>query len=89
MCNEMKKFRKELDKRGIAWEDKSDEMIDRVHFYNRDQKWSVINGLGTYGGYLFDFQHNQDLLEIMQINSNEEPIGFLTAKQAIKIIIGD
>lgn len=58
IVDEMKKFRELLDKNGIEWVDDSEEERDdvwicRTHSKNHD-RWSVINGIGTYGGYDLD-----------------------------------
>lgn len=91
MVEEMIKFRKMLDDRGIEWEDKSDSesqlyRIDRTHFWYRNYHYSVINGYGTYGGSL-NIIKNKGLLEVMSNAINEgEPVGWLTAEEAIKLV---
>lgn len=89
MVTEMIKFRDLLDQNNIKWNDKSDEgFIDRTHFYYRGYFFSIINGYGTYGGCNF-YGNNEGLLEFMSncINGGE-PIGHLTADEAIKIVLG-
>ena len=54
MTAQMKKLRALLDAENIEWEDKSDNgiyPICRTHFLYNGQRWSVIHGYGTYGGY--------------------------------------
>lgn len=92
MVDEMIKFRNLLDKNNIKWIDKSDEgFIDRTHFNHRNYFFSVVNGFGTYGGInvLNGHDHNAGLLELMSncVNGGE-PIGSLTADEAIKIVLG-
>lgn len=90
----MTKLRKLLTEQGIEWHDASatlelDIQIDRTHFDYRDYFWSVINGFGTYGGY-DHYQTNKGLLELVSNAVNGgEPVGFLTAEQAIKLILED
>lgn len=83
MVYEMRKLRTELDRRGIAWWDESDDDITRTVFEHNGTRWSVINGLGTYGGWRRDFG-NQGLLEIW--DGKEDEVGFLTADDALQII---
>lgn len=93
MTKEMIKFRKLLDANGIEWHDASDPAddplrIDRTHFeYNRFH-YSVIHGYGTYGGYSFFRDKDEELLELMS-NSVDggNPVGWLTADEAIQIIL--
>lgn len=93
MVEEMIKFRKLLDDRGIKWEDKSDPeiqlyRIDRTHFWYRNYHYSVINGYGTYGGILYpDDRGNCGLLEVMSNAINDgEPEGWLTAEGVMKLV---
>lgn len=58
--------------------------IDRTHFTYRNSCYSVINGFGTYGGYLSSPDDNQGLLELMI--DDVEPIGYLTADEVISIV---
>ena len=55
VVEEMKKFRELLDQNGIEWIDDSEEERDDVWICRTKSKnhdrWSVINGIGTYGGY--------------------------------------
>ena len=90
MCNEMIKLRQMLNDRGIKWEDASTVYyqfkfyIHRTHFTFNGIDYSVINGSGTYGGYI-SFGHNEGLLELMggEINGGY-PVGWLTAEQVLK-----
>ena len=93
ICEEMIKFRKYLDDKGIEWKDKSTEdffddikydyTIHRTHFYHNGNLVSVINGQGTYGGVDFD-GNNRGLLEVMI--GDDEPEGYLSCEQAIEYI---
>ena len=90
MVDEMIKFRNLLDKNDIEWIDKSDEgFIYRTHFNHRNYFFSVVNGLGTYGGLNVLNGHNAGLLELMSncVNGGE-PIGPLTADEAFEIVLG-
>lgn len=93
MVEEMIKFRKMLDDRGIEWVDKSDPesqlyRIDRTHFWYRNYHYSVINGYGTYGGNLYPNNGNGGLLEVMSNAINDgEPEGWLTAEDVMKLVI--
>lgn len=93
VCEEMKKLRTWLDKQGIQWEDKSESFtrieadtgkpcyMCRTHFCLNGCFYSVINGIGSYGG--IDYEgNNHGLLEVMSdaINGGT-PIGGLTFKE--------
>lgn len=94
ICGQMKKLRRILDGKKIAWEDKTEEMSDmvkiaRTHFEFKGVKVSVINGFGTYGGWAGangaqKEEDNEGLLEVMV--SGSEPCGWLTAVEAIRFI---
>lgn len=83
MPDEMIKLRKELDKLGIPWEDRSEVWggrlnIYRTRFYIGGNLWSVISGSGTYG-------HEVGALELMSSAVNGgEPVGWLSAEDAIE-----
>lgn len=64
-----------------------DTTIYRTHFDANGSQYSVISGFGTYGG--FDPVENKDygLLECM-IDDND-PKGWLTADDIIKLINGE
>lgn len=89
MPEEMTKLRNALDARKIYWIDKSDTYerefpfldmcIYRTWFLYNGNHYSVISGLGTYGG-------QWGLLELM-INDNE-PKGSLTAEGVLTIMDG-
>ena len=87
VCEEMKKFMKLLDERGIQYHDVS-EAFDEERFIFRvhadDKSFSCINGFGTYGGFLYNPKENPGLLELWI--EHQEPIGYLTAEEAIKEI---
>lgn len=96
MVEEMTKLRKLLTEHGIEWHDSSTPpeytiQIDRTHFDYKGFNWSVINGFGSYGGIgIFRDKKNMGLLELMSAAVNDgEPIGYLTAEQAIKLILED
>ena len=94
ICGQMKKLRRILDEKKIAWEDKTEEMSDmvkiaRTHFEYKGIKVSVINGFGTYGGWAGangarKEEDNEGLLEVMV--SGSELCGWLTAVEAIRFI---
>lgn len=86
-CREMEILRIFLTEEDIQWVDKSDELICRTHFDFQKKHYSVINGLGTYGGQMNGSKYNQGLLEVM-IDS-DEPIGYLTAEEVVKLMYGE
>ena len=90
MCEEMKKLRKWLDDHKIKWWDNSytyddDFYIHRTKFVAKGKEFSVINGVGTYGGMVTIGCKNQGLLE-MWIVGEGEPEGCLTAHEAVNKI---
>lgn len=93
MVEEMTKLRKLLTEQGIEWHDSSTPpeytiQIDRTHFDYKGYAWSVINGFGSYGGYSFRSEKNEGLLELMSNAVNGgEPVGYLTAEEAMKLIL--
>lgn len=77
MTNEMELLRQKLSESGVHWWDESDELIDRTKFEIGGNRWSVVNGIGTYGGDRFMAGHNLGLLEL-RIGNNESE-GWLTS----------
>lgn len=98
ICLEMQKFRNWLDANNVKWIDKSDNMeyglntkdyICRTHIYIDDNLISVINGMGTYGGYGILDSNNQGKLEVMAwFIDGGEPRGWQTADEVIELIKG-
>ena len=102
LCNhlpeddEMTKFRLMLNKNGIKWIDNSSIMVEkslskynitRTVFAYNGYKWSVIHGYGTYGGYSFITDSDENLLELMSDAVNEgEPVGWLTAEETFEYV---
>lgn len=100
VCNEMRKLRKWLDGHDIEWVDVSDDFgidigdidiwICRTHFEVGGVHVSVINGHGSYGGFLIDEDKNQGYLEMMSDlccrEKWENPRGYLKANEIIKVI---
>lgn len=101
VVHEMAKLREELDKRGIQWTDDSEEFVAsddkglslwicRTHFTVNGCNWSVINGIGSYGGVHRDYHtgvyENAGLLEAYMMEGDNEPVGFLTADKCISLI---
>lgn len=97
MCPEMLKLRNILDEMNIDWEDDSDPLtsttieyrIYRTRFYKNCDRYSVIYGFGTYGGWnclseCLSEKEDPKLLELM-IN-DEEPTGYHTANDIIVIM---
>lgn len=85
IVDEMKKFRELLDQNEIEWIDDS-EALDRERYICRThpknhKRWSVVNGFGTYGGYVFG--KNEGLLEVM---FDDGIIGRRKAEQAYKLV---
>ena len=93
VCEEMQKLREYLDSKNIEYDDDSEEWITgwicRTHFNYKDNFWSVINGLGTYGGFCLDEKQNPGQLELMVNCVNDgEPVGYLKAEDVIKYMEG-
>lgn len=94
MTHEMKLFREMLDSENIQWHDASEPedslcYICRTHFKHRGYDWSVIHGFGSYGGPSYIY-NDKGLLELMSgAVNNGEPIGFLTAEQAMQYVRGE
>lgn len=101
ICEEIVKFRKYLDEKGIIWHDKSEDFsisedyemwICRTHFEYNGVFYSVINGVATYGGWSLISatsgpNDNQGLLEIMSGSINGgEPVGWQTSEECIKLV---
>lgn len=93
ICPEMLKLRDMLDELNIDWDDDSDSLtpktigcrIYRTHIYYKGDRYSVVYGYGTYGGWgRFPRTEDPQLLELM-IN-REEPTGWHTAEDVIKIM---
>lgn len=92
ICPEMLKLRDMLDEINIDWTDDSDTLtlnnnecrFYRTKFYNNSDRYSVIYGFGTYGGWNCFSEKDPKLLELM-ING-EEPTGWHTAEDIIKIM---
>lgn len=93
VCEEMQKLREYLDSKNIEYDDDSEDWgtgwICRTHFNYKDYFWSVINGLGTYGGFYLDEKQNPGQLELM-VNcvNGGEPVGYLKAEDVIKYMEG-
>ena len=92
---EMNKLRKLLDDMGIEWQDMTttlimDDLVKnlppidlsmfRTHFSYNGVRISVICGYSSYGG-------KKGLLEMW--NGQDEPEGYLTADDIIKILKGE
>ena len=84
----MEKLREYLDFEKIEWRDDSDLIsmwyMCRTKFEVNGNEFSVINGVGSYGGAMIGGT-NQGLLE-MWINQKGEPIGYLNADDVIEAI---
>lgn len=85
MVEEMEKLRQKLDEINIAWWDESDFIIDRTKFEINGNRWSVVNGEGTYGGIQYGSRINKGLLEVRP-NEHAEPIGWVTCEDVIEMI---
>lgn len=86
IVEEMKKFRELLDQNKIEWIDDSEAMdtelyICRTHPKNHE-RWSVVNGFGTYGGYSM-WEKNEGLLEAM---IDGKVLGHLKAEEAYILV---
>jgi len=91
-CAEMIKLREGLTKLGIEWWDASDPdyydlSIQRTHFAIAGNRWSVVHGYGTYGGYSLWRDKDDYLLELMTTSVNDgNPVGYLTADDVLNIL---
>jgi len=89
ICTEMTKLREYLDAHDIKWRDDSEDFtlcwMCRTKFDIRGNEFSVINGVGSYGGVNAGCNYNQGLLELW-INEKGEPTGYLKAEDVIKEI---
>lgn len=88
VTKEMQLLRDKLDEMGVKYMPYNDRFgnltITRTWFFdNAGVKWSVIHGFGTMGGY-DGIRADGGLLEIW--NYRDDPIGYLTAKEALNII---
>lgn len=64
IVDEMKKFRELLDQNGIEWIDDSEALNTKYYICRTHPKrWSVVNGFGTYGGYVIDEKKTKDVLK--------------------------
>lgn len=91
VCKEMQKLRDYLDKRGIPWLDVSDEgsfWMCRTRFNVDSKPVSVINGIGSYGGYNLMSMKNDGLLEAWSSLLGDDVTGHLTADELIKSLFG-
>jgi len=68
-----------LDEAGIEWHDNSDSLFARTQGEYNGREFSAIQGEHSYGGA-------KGYLEVRM--DEEEPIGWLTAKQARDLIAG-
>lgn len=93
VCEEMQKLRDWLDEREIKWKDNSTKEPEiiwmcRTHFTVDDRMFSVINGVGSYGGSNIGCGLNHGKLECW-IDEKGEPEGWLTAEDVIAKILGE
>lgn len=97
VCEEMQKLRNYLDEHKIKWRDESDKGVSarkdnvvfpiywmcRTKFNIKGNEFSVINGIGSYGGCIYAGAKNNGFLECW-INQKGEPEGYLKAEDVIK-----
>ena len=87
---EMQKLRDMLDKKKIEWKDCSSPKcftpICRTRFMWGGHTWSVINGVGSFGGYGIFEEENEGLLEAMDLDQTGEPIGYLKANDVFRLL---
>lgn len=97
VCEEMQKLRNYLDEHNIKWRDDSakevfvrKDNVDfpiywmcRTKFEVKGNEFSVINGIGSYGGCNYAGATNRGKLECW-INQKGIPEGYLTADEVIK-----
>ena len=98
VCEEMQKLRNYLDEHNIKWRDESDkgvstrkDIIDlssywmcRTKFKIKGNKFSVMNGIGSFGGCVYAGGKNYGLLECW-INKGK-PEGYLKSDDVIEKI---
>jgi hypothetical protein len=94
VVEEMQKLRDMLDEKNIPWQDDTDDFsterfenwICRTHFEYNGNEISVINGIGTYGGWggANLTEENLGLLEIMIGEVN--PIGWMKAEECMELL---
>lgn len=91
VSDEMTKLRVGLYKMGVKWLDHSERNkdmpeydIERTWFEIKGNKWSVIHGHGSYGGWFLDGP-DAGLLEVMtSVVNGGDPVGWLTAEQVLE-----
>ncbi len=86
VCDEMRKLRRILDKKGIEWKDTSttgEMWVCQTRVDVGKKHYSIINGVGSYGGYSTVTKKNYGLLEAWDFRRGRDPLGSLTAEQAI------
>ena len=80
-CREFAKLRKLLDAAGIQWEDASEpDPVFPIHRTHGDG-FSAIWGAGSYG-------REFGLLEVMVAGGDGDPVGWLTADEALELVLG-
>ena len=87
VCEEMKKFRDALDKKGISWSDDSnggEAWMCRTAIKVGRKRYTAINGYGSWGGLSPKLGVNRGLLECWDHRKDHEPVGMLTAEQAME-----
>lgn len=90
MCEEMIKLREWLDEQEIDWFDDSCTLdtlffMYRTKFYIDGNSFSVINGVGSYGGCVDVNAKNLGLLECW-VYEKGAPKGYLTAEDVIRMV---
>lgn len=86
LCREMVKVRFFLKCKKISWFDDSmtyddEHYVHRTKFWLQGHEFSVINGIGTYGGAVDVGYKNMGLLELRI--DEREPVGSLLAVDVI------
>jgi len=77
---EFEALRDMLDAEGIDWHDNSDSLFHRTQGEHAGRRFSAIFGFGSYGW-------QSGLLEVRM--DSDEPIGWITASDAMSLIAGD
>ena len=85
VCVEMRKLRDWLKENSINFWDDSDATICRTKFKIKKNRFSVIHGRGTYGGYNPFTKVDSGRLECQDYN-HPDPLGFLTAEDVIALV---
>ena len=86
VCEEMRRFRILLDRRGIHWEDASYKEMCVTFIRKKRRICSVMNGIGSKGGAHSESDMNHGKLEFWDHVATHDMKGWLTAADAVKLV---